>query len=54
MIETRKKLSRKLTWFWRKNRVSKAQGLWHNSMCWLASQDGLCATKQTDPDHKYP
>ena len=54
MIETRKSMSRKLTRFWRKKRVSRRQGLWYNSKCWLASQDGLCATKRTDPDPQLP
>ena len=54
MITMRKDMSRKLTRFWRRKRVSGKQGLWYNSMVWATSQDGLCATKRTNPDLQVP
>ena len=54
MIEKRKSMSRNLTRFWRKNRVSKEQGLWYNSNVRMAAQDGLCATKRPNSDLQVP
>ena len=54
MIRKRKKWSRNLTRFWRKNRFSKAQGLWYNNKVWMAAQDGLYVTKRTNPNLELP
>ena len=54
MIEMGKSMSRKLTLFWRKNRFSKAQGLWYNSRVGMAAQGSLCAKKRTDCDLQLP
>ena len=54
MIEMGKSMSRNLTPFWRKNRFSKAQGLWYNSRVGMAAQDSLCATKRPNSDPHVP